>query len=238
MIKNIFKTILIAQVFFLSVIVQAQDKIKIDIVSDVVCPWCAIGYKRLSKAISELDMEDKVDITWHPFELNPNMPREGKNANVYLRNKLGLSEKGLVQKRASVTQTGKESGFKFDYFEEMRKPNTLNAHILLDYAKDFGKQTQLKVRLQEAYFAEHKDISNRDVLFKELEKVGLDAKEGMKTLDAKDSVKRVRIKEKFWIDRGVSGVPTMIFNNSIVRTGANKKETYKQLLTYLLENNK
>lgn len=234
--KNILKIIMISQIVFLSITAQAQERIKIDIISDVVCPWCAIGYKRLSQAISELGIEDKVDIAWHPFELNPNMPREGLNANKYLMNKLSLSEDGLVQKRASVTQLGEDTGFKFDYFKEMKKPNTLNAHILLDYAKDFNKQTKLKVRLQEAYFGERKDISNRDVLFKELKKVGLNAEEAIKTLDDVNAVKRVRIKEKFWRDRGVYAIPTMVFNNTIVRTGANNKETYKKLLSYLLLN--
>lgn len=178
--KNIIKTILtitmISQISFLNINtfaeeiksiqkVKLEDKIKIDIVSDVVCPWCAIGYQRLSTAISELKLENKVEIQWHPFQLNPDMPRDGQNANKYLMNKLGLSEDELKHKRNSVAKTGEEAGFKFDYFKEMKKVNTLNAHILLDYAKEFNKQTELKVRLQKAYFTERKDISNRDVLF-------------------------------------------------------------------------
>ena len=99
--KSIIKTILtitiISQMSFLSISALAAEtkpteKIKIDIVSDVVCPWCAIGYKRLSVAISELKLEDQVEISWHPFELNPEMPREGQNADKYLMNKYNLSE--------------------------------------------------------------------------------------------------------------------------------------------------
>ncbi|KAB7888936.1 DsbA family oxidoreductase [Poseidonibacter ostreae] len=239
-IKAILKITIISQLSFLSIgalASQTSDKIKIDIISDVVCPWCAIGYKRLSLAIDELGIKDKVEIQWHPFELNPNMPREGQNANKYLMNKLGLNKDALIKKRESVTTLGEKSGFKFNYFEEMKKVNTLNAHILLDYAKEFNKQTQLKVRLQEAYFGEKKDISNRNVLAKEVEKVGLNVGEAMARLDSKEAIKSIKDQEKYWRDQGASAIPIMIFNNNVVRAGANKVYEYKQLLTKLLLKN-
>jgi len=232
--KNLLKIMIIIQITFFSTHILAENKIKIDIISDVVCPWCAIGYKRLNQAITELDIKDKVAISWHPFELNPTMPREGKNANKYLMNKLGLDKEALIRKRNSVTKIGKNSGFEFDYFQEMRKVNTLNAHILLAYAKDFNKQTQLKVRLQEAYFSERKDISNRDILFKELQSVGLNAKEALSRLDNKEAIQAVKEEEKLWRERGVYAVPTMIFDYRIVRPGANSVAVYKELLTQLL----
>ena len=210
-----------------------QEKIKIDIVSDVVCPWCAIGYKRLSTAIEELKMQDQVNIVWHPFELNPNMPSEGQNANEYLMNKLRLTKDRLMEKRKSVTNLGAQTGFKFDYFAKMKKVNTFNAHILLDYAKEFEKQTELKVRLQQAYFGERKDINDFDVLYTELENVGLNAVEAMKKLDDEKYIKRVRDEEKYWKERGVYAIPTMIFEDSIVRQGANSVEVYKELLLSL-----
>ena len=99
---------MIFQMSFASVsALAAENKIKIDIISDVVCPWCAVGYKRLSTAIVELNMEDKVEIVWHPFQLNPEMPKEGQNADNYLMKKLGLSEEKLVEKRKSVTKLAK-----------------------------------------------------------------------------------------------------------------------------------
>lgn len=246
--KKIIKVILmitmLSQLSFLSMNAFAselrtvQDKIKIDIVSDVVCPWCAIGYTRLTQAISELKLEDKVEIAWHPFELNPDMPRVGKNADEYLKNKYGLSEDKLQETRNNVTKLGKESGFKFDYFKEMRKLNTFDSHILLSYAKQFGKQTQLEMRLQAAYFGERKDISNRDVLYAELKAVGLNADEAMKRLDNKEAIKQIENEEKFWRDQGVYAIPTMIFDNEIARVGANKVETYKQILTELINKRK
>lgn len=213
---------------------QAGDKIRIDIISDVVCPWCAIGYKRLSQAIDELDVKDKVEIHWHPFQLNPNMPQEGINADQYLMKKLRLSPKGLKQNRASVTKTGEVSGFTFNYFDEMKKPNTFYSHVLLDYAKEFNKQTELKIRLQESYFSERKNIGNRDVLSSLLKEVGLNAAEGIARLDDVHAIQRVKNDEKYWKGLGVSAIPTMFFNKQVVRQGANSVESYKTLLAALI----
>ena len=116
----------------------------------------------------------------------------------------------------------------------MKKVNTFYAHILLDYAKEVNKQTELKVRLQEAYFGEQKDISNRDVLASELQAVGLNVAEAMKRLDNKEAIKRVEDDEKYWRERGVYAIPTMIFNNSKSYTGAYPVEQYKEILTDLI----
>lgn len=245
--KNIFKPLFITTTLLFTLIsinvfasetkatkqVIPKEKIQIDIISDVVCPWCAIGYSRLNQAIHELELQEKVKIQWHPFQLNPDMPLEGKNADKYLMAKLGLSEQGLIQKRKSVAKTGKESGFTFNYFTTMRKPNTLNAHVLLDYAKAFNKQTELKVRLQESYFSERKNIGNRDILYAALQEVGLNADEGIATLDNTTAITRVKNEEKYWRSLGVSAIPTMLFDKSVVRRGANSVERYKELLVQL-----
>ena len=148
-------------------------------------------------------------------------------------NKYDLSEEKLKLTRNNVTELGKETGFKFDYFKEMKKVNTFNAHILLAYAKEFNKQTELKVRLQNAYFGERKDVSNREVLEEELKAVGLNAKEAMKRLDDPKAIKAVEDEEKFWRDQGVYAIPTMIFDNKIAQMGANETETYKEILLEL-----
>ena len=235
-IKNILTITMISQLSisaFAAEVKQNTEKIKIDIVSDVVCPWCAIGFKRLSVAISELKLENQVEISWHPFELNPEMPREGQNADKYLMNKYNLSEEKLKQTRNNMTQLGKETGFKFDYFKEMKKVNTFNSHILLAYAKEFDKQTELKVRLQNAYFGERKDVSNREVLEEEVKAVGLNTQEAMKRLDDPKAIKAVEDEEKFWRDQGVYAIPTVIFNNQIAQVGASETKTYKEILTEL-----
>ena len=211
-----------------------KDKIKIDIVSDVVCPWCVIGYKRLEKAIQDLGSEDKVEIQWQPFELNPNMIEDGENVLVHMANKYGLSKVQAHSSQEGMIKNGEELGFKFDYFDEMKIVNTKNAHILLDYAKSFGKQTELKMRLVEAFFSERKDISNKEILIKELKSIGLDENKASLLLDDENAKKQIQEEESFWQNKGISAVPTMIFNNSSIMNGAYPVETYKQVLTELV----
>ena len=211
-----------------------KEKLKIDIVSDVVCPWCTIGYKRLEKAISELGLEDQIDIEWQPFELNPNMPVEGQNVIEHISEKYGST---LEQQKASqqhMADAGDELGFKFDYFDEMRMVNTFEAHILLDYAKVFDKQTELKMTLTKAFFSDRKDVSKRDILKEALETVGLNAEEGLAKLDNEAAQKEVRSKQNYWKSLGVNSVPTIVFNRKSAVTGAQPVDTFKQVLSELI----
>ena len=210
------------------------DKIKIDIVSDIVCPWCAVGYKRLEQALKELGFEDKVTIEWKPFELNPTMVSEGENVKEHLIKKYRLSTKQAQDFEDSIVKNGKELGFKFDYFEDMRIFNTFDAHVLLDFAKEFDKQKELKIRLMEAYFSERKDISNREVLLQEVEKVGLNINKASQILDDKEVREQIQVEEKQILARGINSVPTMIFNGGQAMNGAYPVETYKQVLSELV----
>ncbi|GGQ29184.1 DsbA family oxidoreductase [Shewanella litoralis] len=209
-------------------------KIKLDIISDVVCPWCIVGFKHLETAINELGLQDQVDIEWQPFELNPTMPPEGENLREHSARKYGTTPEGSIRARANITQQGAEHGFVFDYFEQMKMVNTLDVHVLLEYAKQVGKQTELKMRLFSAFFTEHKDISERSILAQELSSVGIDAKEALSLLDNSAVAEQVRAKEAHWQQLGISGVPTVIFNQSSALTGAHPVEAYKQVLTDLM----
>ncbi|TYB74015.1 DsbA family oxidoreductase [Bizionia myxarmorum] len=210
------------------------DKLKIDIVSDVVCPWCTIGYKRLEKAISELGIEDQVEIEWQPFELNPNMPAEGQNVIEHISEKYGSTLDQQKQSQQQMTEAGAELGFKFDYFDEMRMANTFDAHILLEYAKDFNKQTELKMALTKAFFSDRKDVSKRNILKEALLSVGLNAEEGVARLDNDEAQAEVRTKQEYWKNLGVNSVPTIVFNRKSAVTGAQPVDTFKQVLTELL----
>lgn len=210
------------------------DKIKIDIVSDVVCPWCIIGYKRLEKTISEMGIEDKVEIEWHPFELNSNMPKEGEDVFEHIARKYGSSYYNIKNSLANMTSLGEEVGFKFDYFDGIRVVNTKDAHVLLDYAKELGKQTELKTRLFTAFFSEQKDISDREILMREVRTVGLNVEEAKKSLESKEAHERVMIEEAKWQRKGVSSVPTIVFNSSSALTGAQPASIYKKELSELL----
>jgi len=210
------------------------DKLKIDIVSDVVCPWCTIGYKRLEKAIHELGIQDKVDIEWQPFELNPNMPAEGQNVEEHITEKYGSTPEQQKESKQNMTEIGEELGFTFDYFDDMRMVNTFEAHILLDYARDFGKQTQLKMCLTTAFFSERKDVSKRAILKQALLDVGLNAEEGLAKLDNENAQKEIRNKQDYWRKSGINSVPTVVFNRKSAVTGAQPVETFKQVLLELI----
>ncbi|WBU89781.1 DsbA family oxidoreductase [Cellulophaga omnivescoria] len=212
-----------------------SKKIKIDLVSDVVCPWCVIGYKRLEQAIKELDIADKIEIEWQPFELNPNMPAQGQDVEEHITEKYGSTPEQQKESQERMTDFGAELGFKFDYFKGMRMANTFNAHVLLDYAKTNGKQTELKMRLMNAFFGERKDVSNRDILKQELEAVGLSATKAFTLLDNEELRTKVRSEENYWKSLGVNSVPTVVFNRKSALTGAQPVAVYKQVLNELLE---
>ena len=206
------------------------NKLKIDIVSDVVCPWCIIGYKRLDKAIKELGLEDQIELEWQPFELNPNMPVEGQNLREHIAEKYGSTTAQQEESQQRMIDAGAELGFTFDYFEEMRMANTFDAHILLEYAKDFGKQTELKMQLIKAFFSERKDVSKQSVLKEALLKVGLNAEEALKRLDSEEARYEVRTTQSYWKNLGVNSVPTVVFDRKSAVTGAQPVDVFKQVL--------
>ena len=207
-----------------------KKKLKIDIVSDVVCPWCTIGYKRLEKAITELGIENQVEIEWQPFELNPNMPTEGQDLVEHITEKYGSTIEQQKESIEQMTEAGDELGFTFDYYDKMRVVNTFDAHVLLEYAKNFGKQTGLKMTLTKAYFSDRKNVSKRAILKQALLDVGLNAEEGLTKLDKEEARFEVKSKEKYWQNLGISSVPTIVFNRQSAVTGAQPVDTFKQIL--------
>ncbi|WP_031485389.1 DsbA family oxidoreductase [Maridesulfovibrio frigidus] len=211
------------------------EKIKINIVSDVTCPWCIIGYKRLANAISEMGIEDRIVIEWEPFEINPNMIPDGEELHEHMHNKYGTTKSDSIQTFANMTSHGADVGFTFDFFEGMRTVNTRNAHILLEYAKDQGKQVELKLQLFDAFFSNRKDVSNQDVLAQILEEVGLNVEDALQRLSNTDALKKLQTRESHWLSLGVNSVPTMFFNENTALSGARSVDTYKQVLTDLIE---
>ncbi len=207
---------------------------KLEFISDVVCPWCIIGYKRLQQAINELGVENQIDIAWQPFELNPEMPAEGENLPEHISRKYGSSVEDAKRNAEQITELGSELGFEFDFFEGMRIVNTRDAHILLDYAKDHGKQTELKMRLFDAYFNERKDISDREILTQVIQSLGLDTNEALARLNDAAVRNQVEDEEELWRNRGVTGVPTVVFGSLGALVGAQPVDVYKQALTGLL----
>ena len=215
-----------------------SNKIQLDVVSDVVCPWCIVGYQNLKKAIDELDVADRIDLQWQPFELNPNMPPEGQDLREHVAEKYGSSLEESNQARVNITARGKEAGFTFNFFEEMKIVNTRDAHILLEYAHEMGKQTELKLRLFTAAFTDQKDVSNRATLLEEVTALGLDINEATMRLDSDKHRQEVIAQEQEWQRLGISAVPTVVFNRTSAMSGAQPVSAYKEALTELLSLNK
>ena len=207
-----------------------KEKIKIDIVSDVVCPWCTIGYKHLDKAIQELGIQDQVEIEWQPFELNPSMSKAGQELTEHLTEKYGMTSEELEASKQNMIDAGDRVDFKFDYFEGMRIVNTFDAHILLEYAKKFNKQTALKMRLTTSFFSERQDVSKLEVLKQALLDVGLNAEEGLARIANEEARNAVKGKKEYWQKMGINSVPTIVFNKRDGVTGAQPIKTFKQIL--------
>lgn len=215
-----------------------ENKLKIDIISDIVCPWCTIGYKRLEKAISNLGIQDQVEIEWQPFELNPNMPAEGQNLQEHLAEKYGAGPEQHKQMQSQMAAAGEEVDFVFNYNDDMRMSNTFDAHILLEYAKKFQKQTELKMILTKSYFTNNNDVDDRDVLIKAIKEVGLNVEEALGRLENEEAKQEIRDKQNYWKNMGVNSVPTIVFNRKSAVTGAQPIDIFEKVLKEVLNENR
>lgn len=207
--------------------------IRVDLVSDIVCPWCIIGYKQFEAAQTELGDSIRIDLHFHPFELNPNMSSDGENLRAHLAAKYGTTPEGSVAARKRLTDLGAEHGFKFDYHDHMKMYNTFKAHQVLHFARSHMKETELKLRLFSAYFGERKDINDTNVLVAEAETVGLDDEAVRKHIQNSTFADAVRQEEQTWQSNGVSAVPAFIFNQQYLVSGAHPKETFMEILQHL-----
>lgn len=205
--------------------------LRVDIVSDVVCPWCVIGYHQLAHAANATGVA--IDVHWHPFELNPNMVQEGENLREHLAAKYGTTLEGSIKARARLTEMGAALGFEFNYADDMRMVNTFRAHQLIDWAEDQGRAHEMKLALFAAFFTQREDLNNVDVLADVATSIGLDRDTARAMLESGERAESVRKKERFWTSRGVTGVPAMIFNHQHLVTGAQGEETYTNILNQL-----
>ena len=210
----------------------------IDIVSDVVCPWCIIGYKQLEQALEIVGEEVDATITWHPFELNPAMAEEGQDIREHITQKYGASAEQSAANRARLKETGERLGFTFNQAPGMRIYNTFKAHQLLTWAGDVHgseAQTRLKLALFSAYFQDNRDVSDEDVLLSIVTHIGLDADEGRAMLNDPENEAAVRAHLGHWIEQGISGVPAIIFDGKYLVPGAQEAETFVNVIRKLRE---
>ncbi|WP_394170862.1 DsbA family oxidoreductase [Saccharospirillum alexandrii] len=214
-----------------------MKNLSIDVVSDVACPWCVIGYKNLEQALASLDGEIEADLAWHAFELRPDAPAEGENWREHIMAKYGMSFEQSEENRKRITEAGSQVGFTFNFTDDMRTQNTFNCHRLLHWAKDTEQQTALKLALFEAYFTDRTNVNDTEVLLQAVEKAGLDRDSAAAVLASDHYEQAVRAEEGHYQQMGVSSVPTFIVNGKYAITGGQPAEVFVQALRQIASEN-
>ena len=215
-----------------------MKQLQIDIVSDVVCPWCAIGYGNLTQALEQLSDSISSKIEWHPFQLNPYMGKEGQDINEHLEEKYGLSEAQLKENKQRIKDVGIQAGVEFTFEQRARIYNTFGCHVLLHYAEEQGKQTELKLALFKAYFSDGQDVSDRSVLISVGESVGLNLERMQTVLNDESYHQVVKDEELKYKSMGISSVPAFIVNNKYLISGGQPVENFVQSLTEIVNKEK
>ncbi|RDS83951.1 DsbA family oxidoreductase [Dyella psychrodurans] len=204
--------------------------LKIDFVSDVVCPWCAIGLKSLEQALQRLDGQVTADLHFQPFELNPDMIPGGEDVVEHLTRKYGSTPEQMLKNQEGIRQRGASVGFTFNMGKRSRIYNTFDAHRLLHWAELEGRQGALKLALMEAYFAKGEDVGSHDVLARVAGEVGLDAAKAREVLDSGRYAEEVRAQERFFQEQGIRAVPSVIVNGRYLIQGGQPPEVFEQTL--------
>jgi predicted DsbA family dithiol-disulfide isomerase len=212
-----------------------MKKLKIDIVSDVSCPWCIIGYKGLEQALTELQDDIQADITWQPFELNPQMPKEGQEITEHITQKYGISAEQADNNREMIKQRGLEVGYAFGQRGGGRIYNTFDAHRLLHWAESQGKQTELKLALFDLYFKQGGDPSDHQQLLNVVKTVGLDEKAAQAVLASEQYIQEVRAAQQHFQAAGIQSVPAVIVNDKHLISGGQPAAVFAQALKQIAD---
>ena len=213
-------------------------RVTIDIWSDVMCPWCVIGYKHLERALTELDGEIEAEIRWLPFELNPDMPPEGEESVAHIARKYGRTAQLAAEGRTMMAERARDAGFPFDYPGDGDPPpsmlwNTFDAHKLLCWALDTAgpeAQTRLKLALFAAHFQQRRNVGDRAELLDIAAAEGLDPGAASAALDDPEIAAKVRAEEQLAWQNNVGGVPAMVIDRQFIVPGAQEPETYVNVL--------
>lgn len=204
--------------------------VKIDFVSDVVCPWCALGATALEQAISNLAGEVQVQLTYKPFELNPDMPAEGEHAIAHMMRKYGRSAEQVADRNAMIIERGAQIGFHFDLEKRSHFHNTFAAHRLLFWAATQGLQRPLKRALLKAYFSDGQNPNDHATLVTLAGAVGLDSQRAQAVLANGEFAEEVRELERFYQQRGIDSVPAMVIDEQQLIAGSQSVAYYEQAL--------
>ena len=197
----------------------------VDVISDVICPWCYIGKRRHEKAIAALDGQHDVQVDWHPFQLNPTMPKEGISRKEYRTRKFGSWERSL-ELDAKVIAVGQTEGIQFAFDKIERTPNTVDAHRLIWLADQQGCQDAVVEALFRAYFTDVRNISNRQTLIDVVSEAGLDRQLAETMIDSDEGMDGIEEAGELSRRHQVTGVPFFIINNAITLSGAQEPDTF------------
>ncbi|MCA0872889.1 DsbA family oxidoreductase [Seohaeicola saemankumensis] len=207
--------------------------IKLDILSDPICPWCYIGKTQLDKALTQVPNHPFV-IEWHPFQLNPDMPADGMDRRAYLEGKFGGKD-GAVRAYAPVVENAAKAGLNINFEGIKRTPNTLNAHRLIHWAGIERVQNKAVDALFSAYFVEGRDIGDAEVLSDIADSIGMDAAVVMKLLATDEDVQSIRDRDAHSREMGVNSVPTFIVAGKHAVPGAQPPELWVKVIEEIQE---
>ena len=209
-----------------------MSKIKIDFVSDVACPWCAVGLGGLLAAIDRIGSDVQFDIHMQPFELNPDMPKGGQNTGERLMKKYGFDKVRLQENRKVIAERAAAVGMPMHQTDESRSYNTFDAHRLLYWAGTLGQEQQiaLKRQLLKTYHFDNLDTGDIEVLVQAAQQAGLDADAARDVVGAGRYTDEVHTEEARWRDLGISSVPSVIINDQYLVSGGQPPEAFEQAL--------
>ncbi|MDT0138309.1 DsbA family oxidoreductase [Acidovorax sp. PRC11] len=212
---------------------DAAVPLRIDFVSDISCPWCAIGLQSLDRALQSLGGAVQAEVHFQPFELNPGMPAGGQDIGEHLAEKYGATAEQTVQTQRAIAERGAALGFEFRMDRRSRIYNTFDAHRLLHWAQETaGPQGQAKLKraLFHAYFTEGRDPGDRALLAELAAGAGLDAARAQEVLDSDEYADAVREREAFYQQHGIHSVPAVIVNERHLIQGGQPPEVFEQAL--------
>jgi predicted DsbA family dithiol-disulfide isomerase len=204
-----------------------SKQITIDIVSDTVCPWCYVGKRRLEAALARLPEDLDVFVAWRPFQLNPDLPKQGADRREHLERKFGGRD-GAKRVYDAINQAGDSVDIAFAFHDIDRQPNTVDSHRLIDRAGQLGEQDAVVEGLFKAYFLDGRDIGDIDTLVDVAGEAGLDRDETRAYLESDEDVERIRAEDEMARKMGVTGVPCFILNRKYAVSGAQEPEVFLQ----------
>lgn len=205
---------------------MTKPHLDITFVSDVACPWCAIGLASIDKALGRIGDELEAEIRIEPFELNPDMGPEGAAIIEYIAKKYGRTPEQIAEAQARIRERGADAGFTFGPRNHVW--NTFDAHRMLHWAQLEGKGAELKRALLRAYHGEGRNPAAKDVLVEAATAVGLDPARAQAIVESNEFADEVRAREKHWLRMGVSGVPFVVINNKYAIEGGQPPEAFEQ----------